>query len=177
MRATVRRRGPSRWILWWRLPLVLLAALLVAGCAVQLVPAHDPALVEGLSEANRETLELFAAVSGGTTAETFERREATYNRLIGAFDALRLQAGARPVPRPLVLRWLGVGGAEDVEPEEIEKLQNPTPEILATVRDTLIEMRDTDREQGLSALRVTGFKNIYEPSIDQALTVEKAFER
>jgi len=176
VRATNQRRATTPQVLLQRLVL-LVAAIFLAGCSVKLVPSYDRTIVEGLTEANRETLELFAAVSNGAPGETFGEREPKYNELIGAFDALRLQADARPVPRPLVLQWFGLGTPDGKQPEEIEKLQNPTPGILEEVRETLIRMRETDRGGRLSATLVTGFKNSYELSIDQALTVEKALER
>jgi len=160
------------------LPAVL-ALFLLAGCAVRLVPAYDAAIVEELAAANRQTLQLFAEVSEGVPSDTYEERKATYNAIIGAFEALRVQASARPVPRPLIAQWLGIGGAEGKEPSEIEKLQNPTPGILATVVETVTRMRsvDKDPERALSETLVEGFKQSYEISIEQALTFEKALER
>lgn len=156
---------------------VALVLLLVAGCAIKLAPNYDKTIVDGLTKANQDTLILFASVSSGTTAATFPDREATYNDLIGAFDALRIQANARPTPRPYVLQILGLGHAEDKQPQDIDVLQTPTPGILQQIVATLTRMRDNDEAKGLSAAIITGFKNSYETSIDQALTYEKALER
>jgi hypothetical protein len=74
-------------------------ALLLAGCAAQLAPIYDQALVSGLTSTNADTLELMAAAADGTTKESFPSREPQYNKIIGKLDALALQAAARPVPR------------------------------------------------------------------------------
>ena len=53
-------------------------------------------------------------------------------------------------------------------------MQNPTPDILQTIIDTLTQMREVDSEGRLSAGMLPGFKTSYEISIDQALTFELA---
>lgn len=150
--------------------------LLLAGCAIQLVPNPDRTIVEGLTTTNEKTLQLFAALSANGTPGSYADREGTYNELIGSFDALRVQAAARPVPRSAILSALTSRVAADIKPEDIEKLQNPTPDILQTIVDTLTRMRDVDQAGRLSAGMLPGFKNSYEQSIDQALTFEKALE-
>jgi len=145
----------------------LWALLLVAGCAVKLAPAYDNTIVTGLTKANEETSVLFASVAAGTTKDTFSNREDSYNKEIGAFDALRIQAIARPTPSA------PIGGTAT----QIPRLQAPTANVLTEIRDTLIRMRDTDKRAGLSSTQVVGFKQSYEISIDQALTYEKALQR
>ncbi len=151
--------------------------LLLTGCTVKLAPDFDRSIVDGLIKTNEQTLVHFAAVSSGVEAATFDRREATYNSLIGKFDALRLQVLSRPTPRPMVAKWLGIGSSEDSEPNEIEVLKAPTDKILEKVIDTLTRMKSNDRAKGLKEGIVKGFKGSYEISIDQALTYEKALER
>jgi len=172
MTAFVRRRGDRAIAAMVTLVVVALAS----GCAVKLAPGYDRTLVDGLAEANENAMTLFASVSS-SSRETFDRRENTYNRLIGKFDALRMQAQARPTPRPFVLQILGIGPDPTKAPKDLALLDAPTPKILRTVVDTLTKMRDTDKTQGLNEQLILGFKNSYEISIDQVLTYEKALER
>jgi hypothetical protein len=158
------------------LSFLALAALLI-GCQIQLVPQHDPAIVTGLTAANEKTLQLFAALSRPGARTPYPEREATYDELIGSFDALRVQAAARPVPESRIAGLLVSRSAADLKPEDIERLQNPTPDILQTIIDTLARMREVDSEGRLSAGMLPGFKNSYELSIDQTLTFEKALEQ
>ena len=151
--------------------------LLLAGCAVKLAPDFDRAILDGLIKTNEQALVHFAAVSSGVKSATFDERKPTYNSLIGKFDALRVQVLSRPTPRPMIAKLFGIGTSGDSKPDDIEILEAPTGEILATVIDTLTMMRDTDREKDLSSFKVRGFKQTYEASIDQALTYEKALER
>lgn len=172
MTACVRGHGDRAIVALVTLVVVALAS----GCAVKLAPGYDRTLVDGLAEANENTMTLFASASP-SSRETFDRRENTYNRLIGKFDALRLQAQARPIPRPFILQVLGMGPDPTKAPKDLALLDAPTPKILRTIVDTLTKMRDTDRAQGLSEPLIQGFKNSYEMSIDQVLTYEKALER
>ena len=44
---------------------LLLWAFVLAACTVQLAPAYDPALVQGLDQTNAQTLTLFAELETG----------------------------------------------------------------------------------------------------------------
>lgn len=149
-------------------------AVFLTACSINLAPAHDPSLVQGLSDANNDAMILFADVSTGVDEATFGERRETYNSIIGRIDALRLQASARPLPSPAVSRTL----RERLGDENAEMiLTPPTESSLAEVAETLTRMRDTDRARGLTPTLVQGFRNNYEISMDQALTYEKALQR
>ena len=173
--------GPDRerWLALARLAVVftMVLSVVAGGCAVKLAPSYDRSIVEGLSSANEQTLILFASVSSGVESGTFGSRETTYNGLIGKFDALRIQAAARPMPRPLFTQIFAGGPSADTAPKELDVLKAPTPGVLETVLGTLTEMRNTDRSSGLTATRVTLFKNEFSISMEQALVYEKALER
>lgn len=174
----MKRKCPRAFKLGQYVPPVVFAFLiLLAACTVRFAPDFDRGILNGLIEANEQTLVLFATVSAGVTSDTFQQRETTYNGLIGKFDAVRVQALSRPTPRPIVAKLLGIGTSQDSRPDEIEILDAPTAQILETVIDTLTMMRDTDADSGLARSKVEGFKRSYEASIDQALTYEKALER
>ena len=174
----IARRATSwrRFLAFVRPPigLVFAAAVALSGCATQLVPEYDASIVVGLSDVNQDAMTLFASVQHGAPTSTFSRREATYNDLIGRIDALRIVTGARPVPPPRI------GGAR-VDPltdsGELERFEWPTPQILAELVTTLSRMRDTDSAAGLSEVLVATFKNAFEISMDQALTLERALQR
>ena len=154
----------------WRLAVPLLVAMAISGCAVQLAPGYDPSIVNGLEEANEETMALFASVSAGVGRGTFGRREDSYNRIIGKLEALRLSAQARPsASGALFLR----GRAANAIPT----LDSPTPDVLATASEAITQMRDTDRGAGLTPFVVDGFKRSFSLSMQQALTYEKALQR
>ena len=121
-----------------------------------------------------KTLQLFAALAGPGARPPYAEREATYNELIGSFDSLRIQALARPVSDSRIAEELVASAGVDLKTEDIKDIQNPTPEILQKIIDTLTRMRQVDSEGRLSAGMLPGFKTPYEISIDQALTFEQA---
>jgi hypothetical protein len=86
--------------------LFLLVMLSISGCALRLVPDFDRTIVDGLSKANEQTQVFLASVQKGTKPSGFSARKGTYNSLIGQFEALRVQAAARPAPPPLRSRVL-----------------------------------------------------------------------
>jgi hypothetical protein len=159
-----------------RYHVVLCGLLLVlAGCATQLVPFYDKAIVDGLTAVNVDTMELMAAASGGTSKETFAQREGRYNRIIGNFDALALQASARPMPSnslPKALEKMaekrGITGPMQIVPSAI---------AFDEIAKTITKMRDTDRKQGVTAMEVQAFRGQALIYLDQALTYEAALER
>ena len=161
------RQLPGLWL--------LLVSLLLAGCAIKLAPEFDPDIVEGLTSANEEAMTLFASISGGASKESFAEYEPSYNQLIGQFDALRLEAQARPDPSTPSL--IDVVSEQLPALDEIAKLETPTPEILENIVTTLTQMRDDHQNDGLKVGAVTLFKASFETKMDQALTYEKALER
>jgi len=142
-----------------------------------LAPEYDKALVDGLASANEQTLILFASISSGTIKSSFAAREATYNLIIGKFDALRVQAIARPTPQPAILGFLKLDSNSGQTPAPSDRLKAPTPDILANIVDKLTRLRDQDMAGPLSADVIAVYKNSYEVSISQVLTYEKALQR
>lgn len=161
----------------WLATLVLAACAALAACTVQLVPDYDQSLVNGLRSANERTQRFFAQLEEGGAASSFEQRRATYQDLIGTFDALRLEAASRPVPESAVAERVAAGAGLDVDPDAIDRLQNPTPGILAAIVDTLRQARTMDADGRLSPTAVEGLQRSYETSMMQALVFEKALQR
>jgi hypothetical protein len=158
---------------------VLPLGLAVGGCAIKLAPDYDKTIIDGLTKSNEDAMTLFASVSKGTIKGTFaKQRKDLYDKLIGKLDALRVQALARPTPRPLFAQVLAIGPRPDTQPADIDKLLvAPTPDLLAALIKILTAMRDADSGFGLRQRDVIRFKGEFEISMDQALTYEKALER
>ena len=89
-----------RWspLLRWTTSIALALTLAVAACTIQLAPAYDPALVNGMRAVNNDIMQLYATTGMGVEKATFPQRVDEYNRIIGAVDALALESQSRPVP-------------------------------------------------------------------------------
>jgi hypothetical protein len=157
--------------------LALLLVLAIAtfglpGCMEHLAPDYDQSIVDGLTTANEQTMTLFASISSGTMASSFPTREATYNSVIGEFDALRLEVMARPTPQPpSFLAPTADGKTSDTADTA------PSARSLKTIVQKLSQMRKADQSGPMSAEIVGLYKNSYELSFSQALTYEKALKR
>ena len=85
--------------LWqWTTSIVLATTVAVTACTIQLAPAYDPALVNGIRAVNSDIMQLYATTGMGVDKATFPDRVDEYNRIIGAVDALALESQSRPVP-------------------------------------------------------------------------------
>lgn len=156
----------------------LLVALSLFGCATQLAPPYDKALVDGLYTVNTETMILLATASGGTKPDTFSTREEKYNALIGQLDALAILAAARPVPKNKVTeainQLLEKRGSETVVEDDATP---PSAHAIKKISETLSKMRDTDRKQGVTATEVQAFRGQAVIYFDQAITYENFLQR
>ena len=158
------------------LPLVMIVVLMLTGCPATLAPNYDKALLEGLVATNTEVMEFLAAVDGGTQKDTFSQRKEKYDRLIGHFDALEIQANARPVPKNKVGEEINVLLDKRGIPSSDDS-QAPSATALRKISETLLKMKQTDQKQGLSSIEVLAFKNQIAIYLDQALTYESFLER
>jgi len=156
----------------------LLWVFVLAACTISLAPAYDQALVEGLDQANVETLTLFAALEGGSPRSKFGDYEMRYAGVIGRFEALRQRAGQRQIP-PLAARLSRLGPVQHLCATATDPTAcvNTSPSSLGEVVAVLRQMRDTHRLRDLAADDVENFRNAYSPAIGQALTVENALKR
>lgn len=157
---------------------LLLWAFVLAACTVQLAPAYDPALVQGLDQTNAQTLTLFAELETGSPASQFDTYAPRYAALIGQFDALRQQAMARQIP-PLARRLASLKLVERICRTDSDPTAcvNTSPASLEQILSNLRRMRDTHRSAGLQPDIVALFRGGYDPAIAQALTVEAALKR
>lgn len=157
---------------------VLLWVFVLAACTVQLAPAYDPALVQGLDQTNTQALTLFAELETGSPATDFPTYAPRYAALIGQFDSLRQQAMARQIP-PLAKRLSSLKIVERICKTDTDPTAcvNTSPASLAQVLSNLRKMRDTHKAMGLQPDIVALFRGGYDPAIAQALTVENALKR
>ena len=159
-----------------KLVIIISIALIIGGCPALLAPNYDKALVDGLTSINTNTMEFFASVSGGTKNVDFSERKDKYSSLIGGFDALAIQAKARPVPKNKVTdkvnELLDKRGVAILNDDEA-----PSSTAITKISETLEKMKSTDQKQGVTAHEVLAFKNQVTIYMDQALTYESFLER
>ncbi|WP_336751768.1 hypothetical protein [Aeromonas hydrophila] len=164
---------------WPYVSVLLVAVLLsIAGCATQLAPPYDKNVAEGLVAANTESMTLMAAVSQGTDKNSFSSREEKYNELIGKLDALALSAGARPMPKNKVTdainKLLEKRGGKPIDDDDSTP---PSAHSIKRIAETLVDMRNVDRKQGVTAYEVQTFKRQLVIYLDQAITYENFLQR
>ncbi|MES9903501.1 MAG: hypothetical protein ABW168_12610 [Sedimenticola sp.] len=155
---------------------LILLALFITGCATQLAPKYDAALFDGLTNTNVKIMELFASVAGGTENTTFQKREKSYNAVIGSIDALALQSRARPMPENSVI----VKVNEYMVSRGMGPLTGdvaPSANSLEQISKQLVKMKEVDSSSGLNAPVVAIFKNAVIISMDQAVTYESFLDR
>jgi hypothetical protein len=171
-----RRSGnASRWL---ALIFGMLIAVMLSGCAIQLAPDYDAKLHEGLVEANKDALTLFAKVETGSKQTEYAKLSDEYASVIASFDALRQRAVARQNP-PLTQRLARMkffASFCDAK-NDPEDCLSSTNRALDGMVNVLRQLRDTHQVRDLSVERVDTLRKSYDQKIDQALTVETALKR
>jgi len=160
-------------------PLGSLLALLIllSGCAVQLAPQYDEFIDKNLAALNQSIASFVAGVPvAGHPKSSFSDHEKYYAETLGKIQALRARAAARPVPQPLIAKWLGLGEkAEDVIGIG-EKI--PSVESLRIVAGRLTEMRKIHGgPSGLSAAFAQRIGEQIQIAMNNAITYELALKR
>ena len=181
---TCRQFAPRRI-----LPVALLLALALSACTIQLAPDYDASVVSSLNKANTDAQTLFASISYGVPASSFDKREQQYNNVIGEFSALVSQLEARPMPQPPSFF------SKALPPNDVKEINlltaAPSIDALKHLVGTLTMMRDTDRKMGLppstpqACVQGAGagmptaclFENSYKADFNDALTYETALQR
>lgn len=161
---------------WGLLPAIALVMALLSACATQLAPLYDQAVTDGLNTANADAMALFAEASGGTSKDSFAQRESKYDRAIGEYDALALQAAARPVPTNDIAEAIKkIVGARNTPGDKDQVI--PSTTAMQGLSDTLSKMKEVDHKQGVTAMEVMAFRGQALIYMDQALTYEAALKR
>ncbi|UCI07378.1 hypothetical protein [Mesorhizobium sp. B1-1-8] len=162
--------------------LVILIALVLSSCAIQLSPAYNQATFTSISDLNVKTETLMASLSQGGTAGDFAKYKATYDQLIGGFSAARMETASRDVPAPSQ-RVLKIAHLNSVCGNDPTNCVNPTPHHLDQVIKVLTKMRDIHQSGELKGNFVTGsngiggFKYQYEIEMSRILVFESALQR
>ncbi|WP_044403794.1 hypothetical protein [Lacinutrix sp. Hel_I_90] len=149
--------------------------LLFASCKTALAPKYDAIIIENLNASATETLSFLATISDGTDSDSFVKREAVYNALIGAFETLELLARARPLPKNNATKRINVILNTRGKPS----IENDYPSAFAFKRiaENIKKMKDTDRTSGLKPFAIAAFKGELLIFLDQALTYESFLKR
>ena len=150
--------------------------LLLSACSIKLAPNYDESLYVGITQVNVEIMELLSSVSTGAESGTFNKREATYNSVIGKVDALAIQSEARSVPEntnnKAVNEYLKLRGVNTISNTGI-----PSVSSLKHISKNLSKMKEKDREKGLGVNAVAAFRNEITVGFDQALFYEGFLKR
>lgn len=155
--------------------LVLFSFVLFTGCEATLAPAYDQAIVEKVTQSSDLAMRFFAEVDGGTNSESFAVREPVYNTLIGAFESLRLQAKARPVPNNVALEK--INALLEAKGSSAITGEYPSAFAFEQIANTFKRMKQTDKENGIKPLALQAFKGQVEIFLDQAITYESFLKR
>lgn len=158
------------------MPLLLLVSLMsLFGCKTLLAPEYDKAIVEAVTTTSEQTMRFLAQVSYGTSASDYNSRESSYNNLIGAYDALKIKAKARPVPNNVATKKIN----ELLKIKGNGTLSGAYPSAFAfeKISETLNKMKETDKEKGISPLVILAFRGQIEIFLDQAITYESFLKR
>ncbi len=155
--------------------IALIAIALFTGCEATLAPAYDQAIVTKVTASSDLAMRFFAEVDGGTESESFAAREPVYNILIGAFESLKLQAKARPVPKNVALdkinEMLAAKGSNAITGDY------PSAFAFEKIAETFKKMKETDKQNGIRPLALQAFKGQVEIFLDQAITYESFLKR
>ena len=154
---------------------LLLTLLLLLGCKTVMAPEYDKAIVESVTVNSEKTMVFLASISAGTTNEDFEKREEKYNELIGAFDALKLQAKARPIPNNVPTKKIN----ELLAIKNSNALSGDYPSAFAfeQIANTFQKMKEVDEMNGIKPTAMLAFRGMIETYLDQAITYESFLKR
>lgn len=151
-------------------------ALLLASCTTQLAPGYDDYIDSGLTQLSQTVETYYAAMpAAGYAKETYPKQEPFYADTIGKVEALKTRAAARPVPDPAVTRWLGMQQKAD----GTLGIGNEIPSVtnLNIVSESLAELRDRQRDSGLSPAFVKRSVEQIRIALRNAITYELALKR
>lgn len=154
---------------------ILLTFLVLSACQATLAPAYDQAIVQKVTESSDLAMRFFAEVEGGTQTTDYPVRENTYNTLIGAFESLKIQTRARPMPDNKALEK--INGM--LQTKGSEGISDPYPSAFAFERiaETFRKMKKYDKEGDVNADVITSLKARVEIYLDQAMTYESFLKR
>jgi len=157
--------------------LVLVCALSLSSCKTLLAPEYDKAIVETITTSSEKTMGFISEISEGTCNTDYSKREKKYNELIGAYDALKIKAKARPLPNNVATKkineLLGKKGSPTISGDY------PSAFAFEKISETLQKMKETDKDttKCIKPGALKAFKGQIEIFLDQAITYESFLKR
>ena len=152
----------------------------LSACMVQLAPAYDASIVDGLGAANQDIQLLFAQIGTAVDASNFSARKPQYDKIVGELGAAELQIKTRPMPSPkaiakaaAALQRLRIAGVA-VDPNFTAY---PSARAVHDLQDTIQHMEGFDEKSGLRGAAILAFKNQADVYLTQALTYENYLKR
>lgn len=155
--------------------LLSLSVVLFLGCQASLAPTYDQAIFTRVTENGELAMRFFAEVEAGTDSESFYMRQPIYNQLIGAFESLKLQARARPVPNNVSLSKIN----ELLQSRGSNTITDEYPSAFAfgEIANTFRKMKQIDSQSGIKPMAIQAFQGQVEIYLDQAITYESFLKR
>jgi hypothetical protein len=156
---------------------ILVVLALLSACTMSLVPQYQQSLVDGINAANTKALTLFASVAEGSPKSDYGKYAATYDQLIGSFNALAVSAASRPVPALAAKFLAGQLKTVCATATNAAACVNSTSDKLTAAAEDFVEMKHQHAYGGLTPTVLIPIKTDYDFSILQALTIENALKR
>lgn len=155
--------------------ILMCLVLIFSSCKTLLAPEYDKAIVESIAFTSEKTMSFLEKVSEGTSKESFSERENEYNVLIGAYDALKIKAKARPIPSNVATKKIN----ELLRAKGSNSISGDYPSAFAfeKISETLKKMKETDKARGIKPTAMQAFKGMIQIFLDQAITYESFLKR
>ncbi len=155
---------------------VLVSLFALSGCAVRLAPQYNQTIIDDLSSASESVFQLMAEAAGGTKQVSYEKRNDSYNNVIGQLEALELEIEARPIPKNKTIDKIIAKANTSLQNRGVTLLTAadtaPSATAVKHIIENITKMKETDQLQGLKTTEVAAFKSFVTLYLDQALTYE-----
>lgn len=162
---------------WFFRTVLLSIVFFFTGCAVSLAPKYEQKIVDDLSASATAVYQLLSAASAGTSKSDFDKRQESYDKVIGKLEALQLQINARPIPKNKTVDKIidKVNSSLQKKGTTLISVNDTAPSAIAVknIIANLTTMKETDKAQGVTQGEVKGFKGFIDIYFDQALTYER----
>lgn len=162
---------------WFFRTAFLSVVFFFTGCAVSLAPKYEQKIIDDLSASATEVYQLLSVASTGTVKADYDKRQESYDKIIGKLEALQLQINARPVPKNKTVDKIinKVNSSLQKKGSTLISVNNTAPSAMAVknIIANLTKMKEVDKSQGVTPVEVKAFKGNIDIFFDQALTYER----
>jgi len=157
--------------------LILISSALLFSCAVQLAPAYDVKIYDGIIALNNEAQVFFASAENGLKKNEYHEAEPTYNEIIGSLQSLIIQLDARPVPESKMLDKINEKlKKEGIAPFDLSE-NLPTRNALQIILERFVNLKTNHATRDIKPLEISTATQAFNIAIDQAITFESHLER